>query len=52
MRVLKTGWSVILVLLDKAFELGVQLLVYLEKGSNDVKRRMRDELGVSELVLR
>ena len=39
------------VLLHTAFELGLQLLVYLEKGSNEVKRRMRDEFKLDERVI-
>ena len=49
--VIASGWDVLLLLLDKAFELGLQLLIYLEKGSNEVKRRMREELAVDHRVI-
>ena len=49
--VIASGWSTLMLLLDKAFELGLQVLVYLEKGSNEVKRRMRDEFKLAERVV-
>jgi hypothetical protein len=49
--VIASGWNVLLLLLDKAFELGLQLLIYLEKGSNEVKRRMRDEFSIEHRVI-
>jgi hypothetical protein len=44
-------WEVVLVLLDTVFELGLQVLVYLQKGSNEVKRKMRDELAIDQRVI-
>ena len=49
---LQTGcWDIVLVLLDRVFELGLQLLVYLQKGSNEVKRKLREELAIDERVI-
>lgn len=45
-----SGWDVFLILLQKAFELGVQVLVYLQKGSNGVKKRMKEELHIESLL--
>lgn len=45
------GWRVLMLLLDKAFELGLQVMVYLQQGHAEVKRRMREEFDVATHVL-
>lgn len=49
--IIASGWDVILLLLDKAFELGLQVLIYLQKGSNEVKRRMKEEFRIDHRVI-